>query len=77
MLAGWPAGFARVFDVATKNACKDTCFYVCVNIDVKHARDITCKRATGTRTPAFGLDEKLTFVMFIVFCLLEGVFLYT
>ena len=77
MLAGWPAGCARVCDVAIKNVCNDTCFHMCVEIDVKHARENTCKRANGNRVHALGLDEKLTFATTIVFCISHGVLLYT
>ena len=77
LLAGWPAGVARVCDVSIKNACKDTWFHVCVKIVVNHAREHTCKRATRTRVHAFGLDEKLTVATSIVFYTSKGVFLYT
>jgi len=62
---------------ALKNACNDTCFYVCVKIDVKHARENTCKRAHGNGVPAFGLDEKLTFATFTVFLHIKTVCFYT
>ena len=77
MLAGWPAGFERVCDIAIKNACKDKCAHVCVNIVVIYARENTCQRGNRNRILAFGLDEKLTFVTSIMFCVSKGVFLYT
>ena len=38
-----------------------------MDIGAKHARENTCKSKHGTCVLAFGLDEKLTFAMPIVF----------